>query len=162
MIRANLRGHISCQSQEIPVRFTTSIEIAAPPSTVWDVVADVTRWPEWTPSTIKHVEVIEGDVLAVGMRARITQPAIPKAVWTVSSVQPGTSFVWATRNMGMTMVADHVVEAAGVGTRVTLTLDATGAGSMILRPLLALSLPRTLRTEAHGLKRHAEGLARAS
>ena len=133
-----------------------SIEIAAPTSTVWEIITDVARWPEWTP-TFKAIEVLDGGSFATGMRARITQPAIPKATWTVTEVRPGEGFVWTTKNLGMSMRADHQIVPTPAGCRVTLVLDLTGFAARLLAPVMAPALRKALRQESAGLKRRAEG-----
>lgn len=51
------------------------IRINAWPDVVWDTLADVERWPEWTRS-VRSVELLDGN-LAVGHRKRIRQPMFP-------------------------------------------------------------------------------------
>ena len=49
--------------------FSASIDIDAPPSRVWEVMADPERWHEWTPS-ITRIHLLGGRSLAIGTRAQ--------------------------------------------------------------------------------------------
>ena len=33
--------------------FSVTVDIPAPPDRVWAVIADVERWPEWTPTVTR-------------------------------------------------------------------------------------------------------------
>lgn len=142
------------------MHLTETVEVAAPPATVWAVMADLRRWPEWTGS-ISTIDLAEGDALAPGLQARITQPQVPSATWTVTEVVPGASFTWATKSLRMTETAAHRITPLGNGSKVTLTLDIEGATSVILRPFIRRASERNLRMEAEGLKRRAEAKAKA-
>jgi uncharacterized protein YndB with AHSA1/START domain len=134
--------------------FTISLDIAAPPERVWAVVADVERWPEWTP-TVSQVTRLESGPLAPGSRARIRQPRLPPAVWRVSELVPGRSFTWVNRSPGVRVIARHSVEPAGQGARITLSLDFAGIlGPLVARWTRGLN-QRYLALEAEGLSRRS-------
>lgn len=143
------------------MRLERTIEIAAPPSVVWDVTADVERWNQWT-DTITSIEWVEGDSIAVGNRARIKQPMQPLATWEVTEAEPGRSFRWRTRNLGATFVGIHAVEPSATGTKATLGIEASGLGAILMYPMLALALPGVLKKEAAGLKAASEERAKAT
>ena len=42
--------------------FSTTIDIDAPPARVWQVMSDVERWHEWTPS-ITSIQRLDREVL---------------------------------------------------------------------------------------------------
>ena len=77
----------------------SSIEIDAPAAIVWDVFADVERWPEWTAS-VERVVALDGPGIEVGQRFEIKQPRLPKLVWEVTEVDPGRSWTWRQRSPG--------------------------------------------------------------
>ena len=139
-------------------RFATSIEIAASPEEVWDVLSNVVRWPEWTES-VSRVELLDAGPLDLGSRARITQPRLPVTVWEVTEFAPGVSFTWVAKRTGITTVAGHhVIADARGGTTVVLSIEQSG----FLAPLVWLATRdltrRYVETEARGLKKRAEQL----
>ena len=92
------------------MRFEHTIDINASPAQVWNILADVARWTDWTP-TVKSFEWLEGDRLAVGAKARLDLDGAGKGIWTVTSLDEGRSFAWANDTMGVHTVAGHVVDA---------------------------------------------------
>ena len=139
----------------------SSIDIAAPPERIWAIMSDVARWPEWTP-TVTSIEMLDGEPLRIGARARIRQPRLPAAVWTVTVVEPGRRFAWRSVAPGLTSVADHRIEPRGTSTmsRVVLTLEWTGWLTPFIRVVFGKLSRRYVRTEAESLKRRCEAVAR--
>jgi uncharacterized membrane protein len=139
------------------MKTVTTVEIEAPAPAVWAVLADVTRWPEWTP-TMNEVRLRDADTLGPASRADIRQPKLPKAVWTVTEFEDGHRFAWAARGLGFRTVGDHLVEPLDGGRcRVTLGVETTGP---LARPFWRIAgdlTERYVATEAASLKRHCEG-----
>ena len=75
------------------------IDIDASREKVWTVMTDVERWPEWTAS-VTSVALLDEAPFNVGSHARIHQPRLPVAVWTVTAFEPEHYFerksFWAT------------------------------------------------------------------
>jgi uncharacterized protein YndB with AHSA1/START domain len=138
-------------------RYEQSVDIAAPPARVWEIMADVERWPEWTAS-VQRLERLEPGPLAVGASARIKQPGFMAARWRVTSIEPGREFVWETKPYpGATVAGRHRVEVQGEGgARVTLSITSSGPLAPLMAPLLGPVSRRNLRIEAEGLKKRAE------
>ena len=88
----------------------SSVEIAAPAAAVWEVFADVERWPEWTAS-ITRIEALDGPELAVGKRFEIKQPRLPRLVWEVSDFEAGTAWTWRQGTPGGPTLGVHEVVA---------------------------------------------------
>jgi uncharacterized membrane protein len=105
--------------------FSTRRYIEAPAPAVWEVLYDVARWPEWTP-TIDSVELLDPGVFGVGSRAKVRQPKLPQAQWQVTEVVPGRSFTWEARGPGMRTIARHEVIPDSTGSAVTLSIEQTG------------------------------------
>lgn len=139
------------------MRYETAVTIDASPQTIWTVLVDIESWPDMTPS-IKRVERLDDGPLAVGSRARVHQPRLPAAIWTVTELEPPTSFIWEARTPGATTVAGHIITASNPNGPATVrfTLDQTGP----LAPLLSLFTGRLSRSyvdlEARGLKTQTE------
>jgi hypothetical protein len=123
---------------------------------VWEVLTDVARWPEWTP-TVTRVERVEDGQLEVGSRTKIWQPQLMANTWQVTALnEQAGDFTWQTNRPGIKVIATHRVEPTSDGVRVTLTLDYRG----LLGPLMAWQLKALnwdyLTREAQGLKRRCE------
>ena len=132
------------------------IDIAAPPDQVWAVMADVERWPEWTAS-VRSVERLDQGPFGVGSRARIRQPRLPVAIWTVTALEPGRYFEWRSPAPGLLSVGGHRVDAAGDhASRVTLSLTWRGPLAPVVRLLFGKLARRYVEMEAQGLKRRCE------
>ena len=133
-----------------------SIEIDASPELVWAMYADVERWPDWTPSVTK-LDALDGSDLEVGRRYAITQPRLPKLVWTVATVEPGRSWTWEQRSLGSFAAGVHeVVPITGDRTLVRMSLEQRGPIGGIVGRLAARMTRRYVELEASGLKAHCE------
>ena len=139
-------------------RFSISIDINAPAERVFDVMTDVERWHEWTPS-VTSVRLMEKGPLAIGSRAWIRQPKFPPALWQVTVIEPPRRFVWRSGLPGMWVYGHHSVEERlGGGTRATLRLHYEGLlGSMLARLTRGIT-ERYLGYEAAGLKKRSESI----
>jgi uncharacterized protein YndB with AHSA1/START domain len=138
--------------------FRSDIEIQAPPERVFDVMTDVERWPEWTP-TVSQARRIDPGPLAVGSRVRIHQPKFPAAVWTVTALEPGRGFTWICTGPGLRVTARHTIEAAGDVSRVTLSLQFEGWLGPIFGRMTRSINERYLGIEARSLKARSEDSA---
>ena len=135
---------------------SVTVEIAAPPERVWDVLTDVERWPEWT-ETVTSVKRLDEGPLRAGSRAKIDQPKIPETEYEVTELDPGRSFTWVATGPGVTTTARHeVAQLPGGGSRVKLIVEQSGwLGSVMGRFYRGLT-DRYLANEAAGLKSRCE------
>ena len=137
---------------------SASIEIDAPVAHVWDTFSDVERWPEWTESVTRLV-ALDGPGLAVGKRFQIKQPRLPRLVWEVTDVSPGSSWTWVQRSPGgMTFARHHVVPVADDRTLVRQELEQQGIVGVFVGRLMLRTTKRYLELEGHGLKARTERL----
>jgi uncharacterized protein YndB with AHSA1/START domain len=138
-----------------PVRTEKVVVIAAPPARVWDVMSDVERWPEWTAS-VTSVRRLDDGPFRVGSRARIRQPRLPPATWTVTELVVGQTFTWVAAGPGFRSIGSHSVRPEGSGSVATLTLDQAGPLGVLVARLTAGLADRYLTLESEGLRKRAE------
>ncbi|SHM19398.1 SRPBCC family protein [Actinacidiphila paucisporea] len=129
--------------------------IAAPAPRVWQILTDVERWPELTAS-MTSVRGLDTPRPTLGARFDVRQPKLRKALWTVTRVDEGTSFVWESRAPGVLSRATHLVEPDGDGTRLTLTLDQSGFLAWPIGFLAGGLVRRYLALEAQGIRSRSE------
>jgi uncharacterized membrane protein len=135
--------------------FSEAIEIAAAPERIWDVMRDIDRWPEWTPS-MTSVHRLDDAPFAVGTRVKVRQPRLPAAIWLLTDIQPGRGFTWVSANPGVTVTATHVIAPGGEGSRVTLAIEMAGPFAALLGALTGGITQRYMALEARGLKARSE------
>jgi uncharacterized membrane protein len=133
-----------------------TVEIAAPASIVWEVFAEVGRWPEWTASVERAVP-LDGPAIEAGRRFEVKQPRLPKVVWEVTEVDPGRSWTWRQRSPGSTAFASHeVVPLDAERTLVRQRIDQRGPLGVVVGVLMRRLTRRYLHLEADGLKARSE------
>lgn len=139
-----------------------TVEINAPPETVWRVLTDVDRWPEWTASCNSAKREDDGPLRA-GSRALMDMRGGKPAWWRVTSLVEGRSFDWETSSgPGVRVVGGHAIEPTETGSRVRLSITGRGPLGTLLDPLIARMafVKDNVETEAAGLKDRAEELAK--
>lgn len=137
------------------MHFEITVGIDAPAETVWNLLIDVERWPDMTAS-IDRVELLD-ESFALSSRARVHQPKLLAAGWTVTAFTENRSFTWESRSPGITTVAAHdIVPEPGGTVSVRLTLDQKGPLAPVLSLLTGRRARRYVTMEANGLKSMAE------
>jgi carbon monoxide dehydrogenase subunit G len=136
-------------------RWEQTIEIAASSETIWKVLADVERWPSWTPS-VRSVKLLTDGEFAPGTQARVHPAGSPESTWTVTLMKSGQSFRWATRARGAATIGDHIISPSETGATVTLAIEVAGLAGKLFKPLIGPGIRKNLRAEAEGLKRESE------
>lgn len=138
------------------MRFEAAIDVEAPARTVFDVYADVERWPSWT-SSVTSVELLDRGPLRVGSRARIRQPKLPETIWQVTVLDPGREFSWQARGPGVLTTGTHRVTPITDDTsRVTAILDQQGPLGPVVGLVYGRLTKRYLHTEVEGIKAYCE------
>jgi hypothetical protein len=138
----------------------SSTEIAAPAAVVWEVFADVERWPEWTRS-VEQLVALDGPSLEIGKRFEIKQPRLPRLAWEVTQLTPGVTWTWRQRSFGGTTLATHEVTGlAADRTLVRQRIDQRGPVGVTVGLLMRRLTRRYLTLEGDGLKARSEERAR--
>ena len=138
-----------------PLSFSTSVDINAAPDAVLAVMSDVERWPEWTAS-VTSIKRLDSGPFAIGSRARIRQPKLPPALWTVSAIEPRRSFTWISKGPGILVTAHHSIDPRAGGSRVTLSIRYEGLLAKLVAWMTKDINERYLAMEANGLKARCE------
>jgi hypothetical protein len=133
----------------------TAVEIEASPSAIWEVYADVERWPDWTAS-IMSVVGLDGPEIEVGHRFEIRQPRFPKLVWVVTAVEPGVSWTWQQKSFGGTTIASHELTSSRNGTTVGQRIEQRGPIGVTVGFMMRGLTKRYLTMEGEGLKARLE------
>lgn len=134
-----------------------TVEIDAPPSRVWEVMADVANWPKWTAS-ILSVEAPSGP-RGPGSTATVQAKGTPAARWTVTDWRSNEGFTWETKVRGAKTIAGHEIQPLGEGrSRVTLTLEVQGLMARLFKRFIAKQVEENLELESQGLKRECEAV----
>ena len=147
----------ACWCHDGRVEQSKTVDIAADPTRVWEVVADVERWSEWS-ETVTVARRLDDGPLRPGARTQLKQPRLPTGIWTVTELEPGQSFTWVQTGPGLSTVGRHELDPLpGGGTRVRLTIDQRGLLGAVVGRLYAGLTDRYLALEAAGLKAECEG-----
>ncbi len=139
------------------IQYQSTVLISVPSEPVWRVLADVEHWREWTAS-ITRIEPLDPPAFAVGTRFKVFQPRLRPLIWTITDLRPGTSFTWASKSLGMKVVAEHMIEPAGEGeSKVTLRTTFSGPVGFLVGRLSGTMTQEYMGLEARGLKQRSEG-----
>ncbi|HEY7718367.1 MAG TPA: SRPBCC family protein [Pedococcus sp.] len=138
------------------MRTEHTVTVEAPREAVWAALVDVESWPQVT-SSMTSVEKLDPGPLQIGSRARIRQPKLPVAVWTVTELTEPERFTWVATGPGVRTTAVHEVAGSGGTCRLRLELTQAGPLGSALGRLARGLVERYLALEADGLKRRAEG-----
>jgi uncharacterized membrane protein len=142
------------------MRFEQTAVSTADQAACWAALSDVASWPRWTAS-MRSVQPLDGGQLRPGARFRVRQPGLAPAVWRVTQVREGESFLWETESPGVRSVGFHGLDAQpGGGTRITLHFEQSGLLAGVFGTLLARRIRRFMAMEATGLCNASEARAR--
>ncbi len=119
-------------------RYRDSVEIAAPPDTVYDLVSDVTRTGEWSPICVgcSWDPGDEPDVEGPRVGAHFTgRNEVPGRTWETRSqviaARRGEEFAWEVN--GGLVAWGYRLQPAGSGTRLTEWWEFRPAGRQFFR-----------------------------
>ena len=145
-----------------------SIDIDADIATVWSVLVDVDRYPEWNPFTVSVVTTFELGApvdMRVALRGRRDRQGRRKTMHQVEYIteyQPGRRVSWGVSvGPAWFILADRWQELTDLGqgrTRYATSDEFTGVGVGFMFLLMRGHMERGFREVAQGLKARAESL----
>lgn len=114
--------------------------ISAPTAQVWRVLADISTWPQWSPSVVAVTDLgVESRAeVAPGQPAdpsayRVEQPPLPTSTWTITDWRPQQAFTWQTRGVSTLQTVTYALSATDSGTQVVLDLEWSGSMAWMAR-----------------------------
>lgn len=121
-----------------PLPISASVELAAPPETVWEVVSDVSRMSDWSPEC-RRIVVLGSPKQGVGTKF-IGLNRRGWAVWPTTSevvrFEPGKAVAWKTRESGATWSYEIAPTASGTSLTGRRELPSYTIGTKLMAPLI--------------------------
>jgi hypothetical protein len=128
----------------------------AAPEAIWQVLADVSHWKDWTP-TVLDIVPLDGEHLQVGARYRVSQPGIKPAIYEVIACVPNEGFTWVQKISGGGLFASHTLRLEDRSTKVELSFFSKGLLAAAAATLFSNKIRNFVSTEARSLKEKVEG-----
>jgi len=126
--------------QAAPVVIEKSVDIGAAPETVWDVLADVERWPDWNPD-VKSA-TLDG-AFAEGSRFR-WKSGPSRIRSTVEASERPRVAGWSGKTLGARAAHLWLLEPTAGGTRVTTRESMSGPVPRLLTGSMKRTLEKSL------------------
>jgi uncharacterized protein YndB with AHSA1/START domain len=137
--------------------YTESVDINMPPASVWRVLSDLSRLPEWYYPA-QRVQVVDAGPVVPGSRfvlwIRTAAGIEVEAPGEVLAVDPGKLLRWRGHSSGIAATATWTLEPRGGGTRVTH--EFAGGGWMMFLSAATGRAPKTAARRLANLKRLVE------
>ena len=147
-----------------PLPISASVEVAASPESVWEVVSDVSRMSEWSPECRKIVVLgspkqgVGTKLLGLNRRGWAVWPTTSKVV----RYEPGKAVSWKTRESGATWHYELTPTASGTRLTGKRELPAYTLGTRLLAPVIGGAdghdeeLAAGIRTTLERIRDHVE------
>jgi hypothetical protein len=143
------------------MRITETLAVAAPADTVWRVVTDLARYPEWNPFVVACRSTLEPGT-PIAMRVRVLPFAAQPQRETIFEHEPGRRLRYGIAATALGALASsraHDVEATGPETsRYVSTFALDGWLAPVVERLLGGRLARGFTAMSAALKARAEAL----
>lgn len=143
---------------DAPIVLRGSIEIAAAPEVVWDVLAVVDNWPLWNPDIDRAA--LDGP-LAPGTTFR-WKAGPSRLTSTLAVVERPAGLGWTGRTLGLQAIHVYRLEAHEGGTLVHTDESVTGAMARLLRGPVGRRMHVAMVDGLAALKAEAERRATGS
>jgi uncharacterized protein YndB with AHSA1/START domain len=110
-------------------RDSVTVEVTAPPETVYALVSDITRMGEWSPECVRCSWVKGATGPVVGARFKATNKGRRGPAWSntpaVTVAEPGRQFAFNRSGPGIgSYTWRYVMEPTATGTRLTESFEA--------------------------------------
>ena len=142
-----------------------TLEIAAPVATVWSVISDLDRYPEWNPFVVECRSSLQPGA-PIAMRVRVFPGFAQPQTETIFAHVPGRFLSYGVAPMPLGMLAStrsHEVTALGADrTRYDSRFELRGWLAPIVRTLLAGRLAHGFAAMSNAIKTRSEATARAT
>jgi uncharacterized protein YndB with AHSA1/START domain len=139
-------------NREAPLNSRKEIVISATLDTVWSVLTDVKRWPEWQPD-VAFARLDHN--LGVGAVFRWKAKGF-NITSTIQEFEPGRRIGWTGDSTGMKAIHIWSFEANDTGTRVITEESLSGWLPRVLRIFDSKFLEKSLARSLQVLKAQAE------
>ena len=133
-----------------------SIQIEASPETVWDIVSDIERWPEWNPD-VTDAE-LHGSLAAGGTFTWKAGPG--KIRSSLSEVDAPRRIAWTGKTLGISAVHTWVIEPTENGVELTTEESWSGLPVRLFPGSSQRTLDKAVSTGLHAAKQAAETVRR--
>jgi hypothetical protein len=110
--------------------------IAAPPPAVWDLLVDVSAWPQWGPSVRRATLADHAPELALGVRGDVWTAVGVRLPFVITEFDAGRRWAWRVAGVSAT---GHQVNAAPGGCRVRFEVPWWAAAYL---PVCAVAVSR--------------------
>jgi uncharacterized protein YndB with AHSA1/START domain len=137
---------------DAPIVGKAEIGIAAPPERVWEVLADIERWPAWNPdvkSAVLSGELAPGSEFrwkagGVNIRSQLEQVEAPRQIG------------WTGKTIGLRARHVYRLDPHPQGTRVSSEESYDGWATLLFRNRMEATLKQALDDGLRYLKAEAE------
>lgn len=138
----------------------TEIEISAPPSKIWNILTDINKWQEWSPTiNASQGEVSVGSTLTITMMSKEEGKDGPKYNPEIIKLDEPNYFHWRAHMMaGFLFTNDKIfeLEETSSGTKVIHTETFIGILTPLFRGQMKKGVPPMLNIMNDALKNLAE------
>jgi uncharacterized protein YndB with AHSA1/START domain len=139
-------------NEDAPVCASSEVVIAADPQTVWDVLTDFERWPDWNADV--STMWLQGDGKAgTTFRWKSGSNTINSRI---EDVDPPSRILWTGKSAGIRATHVHELETRNGGTLVRTKESFDGLVARLLRSRLQKVMQAALDSELRQLKIEAE------
>ena len=138
----------------------TEIEISAPPSKVWSIIADINNWQEWSPIiNASHGVASVGSELSITMMGKEKGKDGPKYNPIITKFDEPNYFRWRAHMLAGFIFTNYKIielEETSSGTRLTHTESFEGLLAPIFCGQMEKGVPPMLNSMSKALKDLAE------